>query len=184
MIDFDKIKDVALRGIIRTSVFMGLGINAARDDHLREYQLSDLMMFRVMPESVDDQTLATFKSEFHQWIVSNGLRELVETFASFLDEIYKACVLIKRNKTKVIHEDVNRSLYKFEKMGVTNKLSLLRSEFSIFTDREKYISSIIKARNCITHRQGKVGPEDIRGKGTFRLVWLGMEIYAETTSGR
>ena len=183
MIDFDKIKDIAFRGIRRTSVFMGLGVNAARDERLKEYQLTDLVMFRVMPDSVDDQTLAKFKAEFHRWIISNGLRELVETFATFLDQIHKACFLVKRNKIEVSREEANRYLQKFEKMGIKDKLNRLRSEFSIFTDREKYLSSINKARHCITHRQGKVGPEDLRGKGTFRLAWLGMEIYAETTSG-
>lgn len=183
VIDFDKIKDIAFRGIRRTSVFMGLGVNAARDARLKEYQLTDLVMFRVMPDAVDDQTIAKFKTEFHWWVISNGLRELVETFATFLDQIHKACFLIKRNKTEVNREEVSSSLHKFEKVGIKDKLDRLRNEFSIFTNREKYLLSINNARRCITHRQGKVGREDLKGKSTFCLIWLGIEAYAETTSG-
>lgn len=183
-IDFDRVMDIALRGIRRTSVFMGLGVNAARDDRLKEYHLPDLMMFRVMPDSVDDQTLAGFKSTFHQWIISNGLRELIETFATFLDQVYKICLLIAESKGKVSDKERIACGRDFEKKGVEDKLNSLRGKFSIFTIREKYFSSINKARNCITHRQGKVGPKDLKDQNTFRLVWLGMELYAETTSGK
>lgn len=182
-IDFDRIRDIALRGIRRTSVFMGLGVNAARDDRLKEYQLTDLMMLRVMPDNVDDQTLAGFKTAFHQWIISNGLRELVETFATFLDQVHKVCLFIARSKGKV--SDSERKAYgrEFEKKGLENKLNSLRRGFSVFTSREKYFNSINKARNCITHRQGKVGPKDLKDQDAFRLVWLGLEVYAETPSG-
>ncbi len=184
IIDFDKLKDIAFRGIRRTSVFMGLGVNAARDDRFKEYHLPDLMMLRVMPDSVNDQTLAGFKTAFHQWIISNGLRELVETFATFLDQIHKVCLLITGSKDKASDEERNAYGREFEKKGIEAKLDSLRGEFSIFTSREKYFSSINKARNCITHRQGKVGSKDLKDQNAFRLVWLGMELYAETTSGR
>lgn len=181
-IDLDKISAIATYGIRRTSVFMALGVSAARDDRLKEYQLNNLVMFQAMPDNADDQTLAKFKNAFHQWIISNGLRELVETFATFLDRIYEVCFISAKSKGEL--KDQNIGIKKFEKKGLAGKLELLRNEFSVITDREKYLNSINRARHCITHRQGRVGQADIKDQGVFNLVWLGFEIYADTTDGQ
>jgi len=64
VINFDALKDIALRGIRRTSVFLGLGINAARDERLKKWQLTTSSMFRVIPNDVDVETINHFKSTF------------------------------------------------------------------------------------------------------------------------
>jgi len=183
-IDFDKIRDIAFRGIRRTSVFMGLGVNAARDKRLKNYQLQDLVMFRVIPDNAGEQTIANFKAEFHRWIISNGLRELVETYATYLDKIYSFCILIRRSNREITNKELKKFSVTFEKQGLESKFKNLKKEFSITTTREKYVKNINRIRNCITHRQGKVSTEDLRGKDVLRLVWLGMECYAETPKGK
>lgn len=183
-IDFDKIRDIAFKGIRRTAIFMGLGVNAARDERLKKYQLTDLNMFEFVHKNVDEKTLTLFKTEFHRWIISNGLRELVETYAVFLDRIYELCLLIQINTKELTNKEFDRLMRSFEKLGVERKLKIMKKEFSIETSREKYLNSINRIRNCITHRQGRVGSEDLRGKKVFKLVWLGMEVYAETPEGR
>lgn len=182
-IDFDKIRDIANRGIRRTYVFLGLGFNAARDTRLTNFHLTDLMMYRAVPDKVDEKTLTSFKEEFRKWIVSNGLRELVETFATFLDMVNRACQVFSKNKTLIHIKKIFIKNKGFEKKGIEGKLKFLRENFSISTNREKYLISINKARNCITHRQDKVGHEDIKGDDTFRIEWLGFDCYAETPKG-
>jgi len=183
-IDFDKLKDIALRGIRRTYIFLALGVNAARDERLKNYHLTNFSMFRFVPDNVDTQTLRGFKSAFEQWIISNGLRELVESFASFMDGVYRICLVIGTNNGKVSSNNVDTDRKQFEKKGIEAKMKLLRNKFSISTEKEKYFGSINQARNCITHRQGKVGPEDTKGQDTFRFIWLGLDCYAETPKGQ
>jgi hypothetical protein len=182
-INFDHIKDIAYRGIRRTAAFMGLGINAARDDQFKKYQLSRITIVQVLPDKLDDKSLAHVKDEFEKWVISNGLRELVESFGFFLDKVHKACLLMATNKNQISNEDAEKFGPAFARKGVENKLVTLRKRFGVTSDKEKYISSINQARNCITHRQGKVGPEDLKGEETFRLIWWGIDLYAETPKG-
>jgi hypothetical protein len=72
----------------------------------------------------------------------------------------------------------------FEWKGVEDKLSVLRNRFGITSDKENYFSSINHVRNCITHRKGRIGPEDLRGNEIFQLTWWGFDIFAETASGK
>jgi hypothetical protein len=181
-INFDQIKDIAYRGVRRTAAFMGLGINAARDDQFKKYQLSNISIVQILPDKLDDNSIAHVKEEFGKWVISNGLRELVESFGLFLDKVHAACLLMATNKKQMSNEDAEKFGPAFEWKGVEDKLGTLKIRFGVSSDKAKYFSSINQARNCITHRRGNVGPEDLRGE-TFRLIWWGFDIYAETPSG-
>jgi hypothetical protein len=182
-INFDQIRDIAYRGVRRTAAFMGLGVNAARDEQFKKYHLSKISMVQVLPDKLNDQSITHLKEEFEKWIISNGLRELVESFGLFLDRVHTACLLMATNKKQISTDDADKFGPAFERKGVEDKLTTLINRFGITSEKAKYFSSINQARNCITHRQGKVGPEDLWGKETFRLIWWGFEIYAETPSG-
>jgi len=178
-IDFDQMKDIAYRGVRRAAAFMGLGVNAARDHQFKKYQLSDLAMFRVITDDLDDKGITHIKDEFEKWVISNGLRELVESFGLFLDKVHTACLWMATNKKQLTNEDANKFGPAFEWKGVEEKLSTLRNRFGVSTDKEKYFTSINQARNCITHRKGRVGPEDLKGEKSFRLTWWGFDVYVE-----
>jgi hypothetical protein len=182
-IDFGQMKDIAYRGVRRTAAFMGLGINAARDDQFKKYQLSNISMVQVLPDKLDDKGIAHIKEEFEKWVISNGLRELVESFGLFLDKVHTACLFMATHKKQMSGDDAEKFGPAFERKGVEDKLSTLRNRFGVTSDKEKYFNSINQARNCITHRKGIVGHEDLRGEKTFRLIWWGFDIYAETSSG-
>lgn len=176
-------KDIAYRGVRRAAAFVGLGVNVARDSQFKKYQLSDYSAIRVMPDALDDKSIAHIKEEFEKWVILNGVRELVESFGLFLDKVHTACLLMATHKKQMITEDAEKFGPAFEWKGVEDKLSTLRTRFGVTSDKEKYFGSINQARNCITHRKGKVGTEDLRGEKTFRLIWWGFDIYAETPSG-
>lgn len=182
-IDFDKIKEIADRGVRRTAAFMGLGINAARDIEFKKYQLSNISMIQVLPADLDEKGITHIKEEFEKWVISNGLRELVESFGLFLDKIHRACLLMATHKKQMNSDDAEKFGPAFEWTGVEDKLSTLRNRFGITSEKEKYFSGINQARNCITHRKGKVGPEDLQGEKTFQLIWWGLDLYVETPSG-
>jgi hypothetical protein len=183
-INFDKIKDIAMRGIRRTTIFLGLGVNAARDNKLTTYQLSENVHLRLVPEQVSEDELLEFKSNFEKWIISNGLRELIESFGVFLDRIHQASLWFAIHKGLISPEDANKFGPAFEKKGVEGKLNKLRTRFNIFTDRDRYFPSINQARNCITHRRSLVGVEDLKGHDTLQLIWWAFDFIALFPDGK
>jgi hypothetical protein len=79
-INLDKILDVAIRGVRRAAIFMGLGVNAASDTEFTDYQLTHLTKIKIVPD-VAPEVVTHFKDEFKIWIEANGFRELVEAFS-------------------------------------------------------------------------------------------------------
>ncbi|MDH4161157.1 MAG: hypothetical protein OEW15_00500 [Nitrospirota bacterium] len=88
-IDFDRIKGIALSGIRRAAVFLGLGVNGARNDSLTEYDLAETRI-KLLPEKLSAQELKDIKQNFEKWIIWNSLRELIESFGIFLDAIHQS----------------------------------------------------------------------------------------------
>lgn len=183
-VNLDQIKEIALKGIRRTTIFLGLGVNAARNENFNMYQLPENHYLRLVPENASEQKIKRFKENFEKWIISNGLRELIETFGLFLDKIHQACLWFATTKGSMGPEEANTHGPAFEKKGVEEKLKTLRTRFSILTDTEKYFASINQARNCITHRQGRIGSKDLKGKDSLHLTWWTLEIVAQTADGK
>ena len=131
-----------MRGVRRASVFLGLGVNAARNPQFKDYQLQNLALFRIMPDALPDETIAHFKENFEEWVISCALHELTETLDVFLDSVHRACLLMATNQGTVTPEEANKWGPVFERGGLDSKLSLLRRRFSIETSREAYFKGI------------------------------------------
>lgn len=84
-IDLDQLMDVALKGVRRTAVFLGLGLNAASRADFNDYELWKLapkdangnyegLTFGLVPDNAPSETLKHYKEEFGVWVINNGLR--------------------------------------------------------------------------------------------------------------
>lgn len=194
-LDLDDISRIALTGINRAYVFLGLGINLVNDDTQHPFHLSGGYHMMLVPEEVSDETYADFKTGFGQWIVGNGLRELIETFEVYLDNMY--CVLMKAESWAIAQHNngcdgkAQAAKFKsFKRLGVMSKLQRLKAEFSIESEFEEELDSIKRARNCITHRLGIVGVEDLKQNQAKQIVeqqlvvkWRAAELYGHHTDG-
>jgi hypothetical protein len=184
-INFAKLQDIAVKGVRRTSIFMGLGINGANDPNLKEYQLSGVMQFRFVPNNVDEKTLLHFKDEFGRWIVACGFRELIETYSVFLDEVNCSCLLIEAAGKQIPLNKVKPIDAKFRRhpRGIEGKLDDLKNKFSVEMTAPSYLLSINKARNCLTHRRGIVAKDDFNDGNQLTVLWKGIDLHTETESG-
>lgn len=153
-IDFGKIHATAIKGLNRSAVFLGLGVNAADREDLKEYHLTNDTNFRILPESASDQTIAEWKKEFRIWIVGCGFRELVHWFCVYYDRTYLACCIIDRS-------DDEKKINKFNRMGMAGKIAELKNEFGVGSQYDRQLSSFNQIRNCFVHRLGRVGKKDI-----------------------
>jgi hypothetical protein len=183
IINFAKIKEIALLGVRRTAVFMGLGINAALDENFRNFDLTKIIQLQFVPQDVDDKTIAHIKEEFGIWIISCGFRELIETFLVFLDEIHLASLHMAVSRGIISSEDAKKYGPAFPKKGIKDKLPILLNRFGIYPNNSDFIITINQARNCLTHRRGIVGVEDCYDKQKLEIKWIGFDIFLETPSG-
>ena len=182
-IDLDAIEQIALLSVRRASVFLGLGLHAAGDDRLKDYSLSDITQIRIMPPELDDETVASFKREFGRWIVTGGLRELIESFSVYLDAIHSACVKMAIRRGTMDGTHVKGVVWKFLRGGLSDKLGILESSFKVSTAHAKDLLSINQARNCLAHRRGVVGLQDCSSGHLCEVSWIGVDIAMHKPSG-
>jgi hypothetical protein len=182
-LDFDKILEIALKGVRRASIFMGFGVNAALDEQFKSFQLTHLTNLQLVPTEVSDKTLQHYKDEFRTWIEAAGLREISEAFVNYLDVLHQQCLIVEAAQKKAPTENIPEKQKKFAAEGLPNKLNNLQQQFSIAPKKPNYIVSIGHARNCLVHRLGRVGPEDLQEKKELEVAWLGIDLFIEAPSG-
>jgi hypothetical protein len=182
-INFPAIQEIAAKGVRRTAVFMGLGLNAIADPGFKQYELTHITSIQIVPPDADENTLSHYKEQFSLWIVTCGLRELMETFALFLDEVNQACLWILATTGMITTNDVSSQHKKFRWEGIKGKLDLLKKKFNVAAGNTEALITIHQARNCLTHRHGIVGPEDCYGTQDMIIKWSGIDLYGETPSG-
>lgn len=183
IIDFDKIVEIVNLGVRRAAVFMGLGLNAAIDPEFKNYQLTDITAMSFMPDDVSEELILEFKEEFGNWITLCGLRELIESYAIFLDEIFKVCLQIQNSKELVEPNKIVSYVKHFLRQGIEGKLERLNSLYRVESKYDEYLVSINQARNCLAHRRGIVGKIDLDSYNEFNLKWLGIEFFITKLDG-
>ncbi len=183
-INLDKIHDIALRGIRRTYVFLGLGLNAAKNPDFNEFHLNTRYTIRLMPEEVSDKHIADFKRNFELWIIANGLRELIESFSVFLSAIYHACLIVDTAKGGISSQTMQSRKIDFDQKGVGGQLNKLAADYEITCPFADHFDSLTRARNCYAHRLGVVGPRDCNGGDTLILKWRAPEFLIMDNAGK
>ncbi|MES2919987.1 MAG: hypothetical protein V4819_00465 [Verrucomicrobiota bacterium] len=171
---FDLIDARAQIGIRRATVFLGLGVNAANRPDIRDYHLSDDTTLKMLPD-VSESVVDAWKPEFRTWIIAGGFRELIEHLSLFLDGIFGCVVMVPRSTKK----DSNAQ---FEKRGLQGKLKVLADDFGITSGFDDSLSSLAPVRNCLVHRLGVVGKEDM-ARGKLVLRFHAPRIFVSTPSG-
>jgi hypothetical protein len=187
-IDFSLMVQPALLGITRAWVFMGLGVNAALDPDYDKFSLPDVPYIQLLPDNLPNDTVEGIKREFAVWIVSNGLRELIETWDVFLDRLYHAALSGEywqqsRHAPSLSPDSFTKRANAFPRKGTSEKLVMLRDQFGISLQFQPEIESIKQARNCLTHRMGVVGPEDVDTGGLLMVCWRSPELFGRNEDG-
>jgi hypothetical protein len=163
---------------------MGLGTNCALDSNFKNYSLSNHTYLDLLGGPLSDAGLKEAKQNFQRWIEGNGLRELNESFTVFLDAIHWACMMIARPgplSQPFPHVKLQK---KFEKAGLDQKLRDLEKDYGVISKYKDGLLTLNRARNCLTHRRGIVGHDDLE-KGESHLVvkWYGFDGIVSDASG-
>jgi hypothetical protein len=137
---------------------------------------------QFVPSGLGEDVVANFKVEFERWVVGCGLRELIETYSVFLEHSHEACLAMAMAKGNFVdnHAKIQAD---FESKGFPEKLNLLESKFKVTSKNSKYLQSINKFRNCLTHRLGMVEQKDCNDGNELIVQWVGLELFMEKTNG-
>ncbi len=182
-IDLDQLLEIALKGVRRSAAFLALGVNSARDPGHKAYRFSDNVPTQILPDNFDEKAISNLKTEFEKWVILSSLRELIETFAVYLDGVHRVCLIAASNKGTIQPEDVQKFEQAFERKGLEKKFKTLKNRFCVETPKGKYLVGISKARNCLAHRRGVIAANDVGSDETLRVTWWALNLFAATPDG-
>ena len=186
-LNLDSAFDIALVGIGRACIFMGIGFNTSKQGHI-DYHLDGPGWLQIVPDKVPADTEKEFKDEFVAWTLGNGIRELVETFEVFLDRLFQCLLHIEAwrdaQDSKQSPEEVYQKRFdNFHRVGVRGKLAELQKRFPIDQKVVGYLESMALARNCLTHRLGIVSSKDVNYNECLRVSWCMGELFGHHEDG-
>jgi len=153
-------------------------------------------LFHLTPARNKVMEVEEARGEFRVWVLGNGLRDCVDAVGPTLEWARKVCFIWTREGEVSVNEDgtlhlsahltgkewneqLVREGAEFEFWPLRRKLAFLNESYGLRTPGvSDQVMSISYARNCLTHRRGVVGPEDIRDNATDRFVvyWKKMEL--------
>ncbi len=124
------------------------------------------------------------------WLLQKGFADVITVLSSFAlqqQRLFAAVEVLKRECSTL--DDVlaatsleSEEAIRFDRRTVPYKLGELRDSAALgdntdYTDLEQRVLSINRARNCLEHRHGFVGPQDC-GDGVDELLldWVGPDI--------
>lgn len=192
-IDLDQIGSIAHTGVRRAVLFMGLGLNAAHREDFNDYQLSKLPVLPgqtgpsidFFPSDLPLERVREFKTQFAGWITGCGLRELLEHYALYLDQIHNIALQLFQLNGKLGTIDPVKAQAEFNgRYGVPKKLEVLADRFGVSTEHSGSVDSLYQARNCFTHDLGIVLPKRcVSADNIFEISWTTFVLKAKGADG-
>lgn len=182
-IEFPAILEIAHLGVRRAMVFSTFGANAARGAVESDFDPLACGAMEVISVPTDQATLDSYKKEFEKWVMVSALREAIEAFALFLDQIHLACVVMAHLKKHITVEKASGWETDYPLKGMAEKLRLLRARFGVeFADSDMLLS-INAFRHCLSHRRGVVGAKDCGEGESFVVIWPGIDLFSTSEGG-
>jgi len=117
-------------------------------------------------ESIRTADSTELHGEFQRWAAKTVLRDLIEDFSFFLTEVYRNAIRAPLNVP------YSATFEQFERKGIEDQLAILSADFPIDAAWISRLTGYNRARNCLAHRQGIVGPRDVTDGNDLVVRWL------------
>jgi len=169
--------------IVRAQKLMAYGVNASYSKDA-DYNLPGFIRYEDDLEPLKDDLRLSFQEMFRSWVVGNGLRDMLEGLAITLDGLYSILMQVRGAKEGRNEKPLAKQIKAFTKRGMIEKLSDLKRDFDIEIDTKAHMSTITKARNCLTHRFGYVGEHDCDGEQKhITITWRSFDMIVNKSDG-
>jgi hypothetical protein len=191
-------------GILQTTLqrsrdLVAFGLQAADHAALVDLRVPDSFL-EVVPARNRALDPEGARSEFRTWVLANGLRDCVEAIGPTLEWVRKFCFFWTREGSVTPLEDgkfrlsgrltgdewntnIVRGAAKFDRLPLPEKLIYLQKRYSWHRpELSDHILSLNAVRNCLVHRDGIVGGNDLKLSGDQGLSvrWRKGELVAGT----
>ena len=121
------------------------------------------------------------KEQFTTWCIKNSFTEAVNILSIFLDECRLIAALYSLGDGTITGEQWNQTVFdesrSFHQLPFPAKIERLRTKYGVRSDFEEFVLSLNRARRCLIHRVGLVGPEDTKGGDYISIRWQKIELY-------
>jgi len=182
-IDLNRLRAIAHTGLQRAYVFMGYGLNAARDANLNDFSLEDVSHAQLVSPFSAPTQIESAKQAFGQWIVGGGIREAIEAFGTFLDEVHRVALFVAGHKGAISEPEARKARKRFRHIGLPEKLAVLVEGFGVGVEWPALVGSIHSARNCLVHRHGVVAKKDCNAGEQLAVSWRSLELVILRATG-
>lgn len=194
-------------GLIQTELqkaidLVSFGLHAAEDLEIDSLEIPGVT-FHFTPAQSKSMEIDEAREVFGVWVLGNGLRDCVDAIGPSLEWARRICFLWTRKGAVSVNDDGslrlsaqiaegewNEQLVQegadFEYWPLRKKLNFLEESYGLkIPELTEAVLSISYARNCLTHRRGIVGQEDLRSDKDIGLVvrWRKMQLTARGESG-
>jgi hypothetical protein len=174
-LDYEKAREIVYLAVRRAAAFLGYGLNAARDETLKDFTLSKEVEMHFLPKEMTEAQIAGHKRNFEQWVVINGFRELIEGFSVYLDQLYDYSLVASKCGQK-IGSDYHGRIKRVRNKGLPGKQKCLSVEFGIVSNEAANLASLYKVRNCLAHNRGVVYKENYNEPEALVARWTAIEL--------
>lgn len=183
-INLDRIVETLRKGVRRADIFMGIGLNASTHAPPISHVLATegFHHINLVKDNLTQGEQDHVALEFGKWVRANGIRELIETFSVFCDQLYRALFVMQRLKGDPAMKLMPPA--QFEQKGVGDKMEALSALIEVSEADRRVFRSLNQARNCYAHRQGRIGERDVSADTkSMVLVWNAFQVEAQEPNG-
>lgn len=156
---------------------MRFGHRPPHVSHFEETELPGRMQISVVPEPMQPEAIKEYEKQYVSWILGNGLRDLVEAFANFLDGIYEIGLKLAPSTGD------ERRLRHFKSQSLRPKVQMLKDQFAIEGSYARHFESFVDARNSLAHGSGVVRARDCNSEMELVITWRGVDAAIPATDG-
>ena len=192
-IDLNGLMGSLNRSLQKTTIRVSAGLQNIDNINCRNINVPSNMGMHIsedMLKSKEDIII-----DYREWVLSNGLRDAIEATSILLEEIYAIISIwgLLKVSDKVIsvplvkwNKGIIEKKRKFHRYGVPDKINIIKNDHGVHLDDEiiNHILSINKIRNCLVHRFGILGKEDVGNNNYLRVSWRRIQLILENENGR
>jgi hypothetical protein len=178
------------RSLQRSIDLVAFGLGAAEEMKSSPLKLSDVIQF--LPASGFALSLEDSKREFKLWMVTAKLRDCIEAFSTYLEEVRLVCrayQLFASGNPAVTpaawNSVVTAEAKQFHKLGLPKKIAAIRADFhlDVVPPEVDMVITVNEARNCLVHRAGVVTPQDVNSDDSLAVEWMAQGLAVERQDG-
>lgn len=135
------------------------------------------------------------RSDYQDWVYGNGLRDVLESVGSFLEEVRQVLALWSLGDRQSAGErltgaswnaEMKDAAKRFHRLGFPDKVETLRTAFGVQVEAvlNEHVLAANNARNCLVHRRGIVSERDLNHGKVLVVSWRRMAVELQDEDGQ